>query len=85
MRKKHPNWSDKQVKCVLYWQGTARKYLKQKIMMFKDSFPDYIIIRCPEAQGVNLTETMKNAGIVLEWPPENMAYQIVLGGIKNVS
>jgi hypothetical protein len=40
------------------------------------------VVNNPEAQGVNLTETMKNVGIILEWPPEKLAYQIVLSGIK---
>jgi len=82
MRRKHPDWSDRQIKCVLYWQGTARKRLRGKIGVFKNLFTDYIIVMCPEAQGVNLTETMKNVGIILEWPPENLAYQIVLAGIE---
>jgi hypothetical protein len=30
--------------------------------------------------GVNVTATMDNAGIMLEWPPKNVAYQIALAG-----
>lgn len=41
-----------------------------------------IIQSPPEAMGVNITETMKNAGIILEWPPETVTYQIALAGIK---
>jgi len=82
MREKHPKWSDRQVKCVLYWQPKARKQLKEKIKYFSEYFPEYYIVKNPEAQGVNLTKTMKNIGIELEWPPENIAYQIVLAGMK---
>lgn len=32
--------------------------------------------------GVNVTETMKNAGVILEWPPANIAYQIALAGVR---
>jgi predicted metal-binding protein len=78
MRQRHPNWSDRQVKCVLYWQGTARKQLRYEIRSFLDTVDDFYIIGCPEAQGVNLTKTMSNVGIELEWPPVNIAYQIVL-------
>jgi predicted metal-binding protein len=42
---------------------------------------DRIIPSPPEAMGVNLTATMKNAGIELEWPPVEKAYQIALAGI----
>jgi predicted metal-binding protein len=82
MRKLHPKWSDRQLKCCLYWQSKARKELKVKIIEFLREFPKYYVVNNPEAQGVNLTETMKNVGIILEWPPEKLAYQIVLSGIK---
>jgi predicted metal-binding protein len=39
---------------------------------------------CPEAMGVNVTKTMSNAGIILEWPPENIAYKIAIAGILKI-
>jgi len=50
----------------------------------KDLGPVYgrIIPASPEAMGVNVTETMANAGIHLEWPPVKVAYQIALAGVK---
>lgn len=81
MRKRHPMWSKRQVECCLYWQGRARKFLKENIKKFIKKHPHYDIVQCPEAAGVNLTATMKNAGIKLEWPPVNYTYQIVLAGI----
>jgi hypothetical protein len=38
----------------------------------------YQIERCPEAMGINVTESMKQVGIELEWPPKRWAYQIAL-------
>jgi len=84
MKNKHPHWSDRQLKCCLYWQPRARKQLREKIMRFLYEHPGETVVKCPEAQGVNLTETMKNAGIELEWPPENVTYQIVLIGTRLV-
>ncbi len=81
MRAKHPKWSKRQVECCLYWQGTARKTLREKINAFVWKHPHYSIISCPEGAGVNVTETMKRAGIELEWPPVNYTYQIVIAGI----
>jgi len=81
MSLKHPGWSERQLKCCLYWQPKARKQLKMKIYEFLKLYKNYKIITCPEAQGVNLTETMFNVEIILEWMPETAAYQIVLGGI----
>ncbi len=34
MRLAHPDWSDRQINCVLYWQGRARKYLKAHVISF---------------------------------------------------
>ena len=81
MRKLHPQWSQRQIECCLYWQGTARKSLREKVENFLTKHPHYDIVECPEGAGVNLTETMRNAGIILEWPPVNYTYQVVLAGI----
>lgn len=87
MRRKHPDWSQRQLECCLYWQGTARKALRREIKAFGDSGAwkastenDCGVVECPEACGVDLTATMKAIGIVLEWPPKTVAYQIVLAG-----
>lgn len=81
MKAKHPNWSKKQVECCLYWQGTARKQLKGHIKLFLFEHPGYHILDCPEACGVDITATMKNIGIELEWPPVNYTYQVALVGL----
>mgnify|MGYP000962170430 CR=1 FL=1 len=78
MRDRHPDWSDRQLRCVLYWQPAARKQLKAEIRKFLSDHRGWRIIACPEACGVNLTQTMAEVGIRLEWPPEEFAYQIVL-------
>lgn len=82
MRVKHPKWSERQLACCLYWQGTARKKLNEEIEKFKRSHANYTVTRCPEAMGVNVTETMKHLGIVLEWPPERYAYQVAIGFVR---
>ena len=38
------------------------------------------VVTCPEACGVNVTETMRRIGIELEWPPRTVAYQVALVG-----
>ena len=85
MREKHPDWSKRQLECCLYWQGTARKQLKERIEMFNFltvmASEAYSITTVPEAMGVNVTETMRKVGIILEWPPVNVAYQIALAAI----
>jgi predicted metal-binding protein len=78
----HPNWSDRQLKCCLYWQPGARKNLKNEILNFKNQYPDLEVTTVPEAMGVNITETMKSIGISLQWPPTTTTYQIALAGTK---
>lgn len=83
MSKKHPDWSKRQKECCLYWQGTANKMLRDALAdmkyylrgtgHWKTSF-------CPEAMGVNVTATMKNLDVVLEWPPKNIVRKVALIG-----
>jgi len=81
MKERHPGWTDRQVRNPLYWQGTARKQLKQGINDFLHDHLTYIVIRCPEACGVLITKTVAPLGIELSWPPQETAYQVALGGI----
>jgi predicted metal-binding protein len=87
MRALHPEWSDRQCECCLYWQPGARKQLFEGIKKFltyndKEYFKQgYRVEKCPEAMGVEITKTLAKAGIILEWPPANVAYQVALAAI----
>ena len=75
--------SKRQLECCLYWQGTARKRLKERINEFIFLADErYVVNTVPEAMGVNVTETMKRVGIELEWPPVNLVYQIAMAGME---
>lgn len=88
MRLAHTNipgrkdWSLRQIECCLYWQGAARKQLRLEIEEFKfvNDDVEYLILTTPEACGVNITETMKNIGVLLEWPPKTVTHQVALAG-----
>lgn len=80
MKEKHPDWSDRQLRCCLYWQGTARAVLRKQIDAFLREHPGLLVLTCPEACGVDVTATMRRAGIDLEWPPVSLAYQVALVG-----
>lgn len=81
MREAHPEWSQRQIECCLYWQGTARKQLRQEARRFRQEWGNHwLILSVPEAHGVNVTETMRREGIELEWPPVTVAYQVALAG-----
>lgn len=83
MRQKHPDWTETQLLNVLYWQGTARKHLNENIEKFNEQFRSkgYFSTTSPEAMGVNVTETLKNAGIPLEWPARKTVYKVAFAGI----
>lgn len=86
MRGKHPNWSRRQLDCLLYWQGTVLKELRHKVcnfctmrLLYKQS-KNLDAYYCPEAMGVNVTETMRQIGVELEWPPKISVRKIALVG-----
>jgi len=78
MQLKHPEWSARQLTCCLYWQPKARKMLEMLIAAFVAKHPGHVIARCPEAMGLNVTETLRRAGVEMEWPPVNIALQVAL-------
>ncbi|HWP96440.1 MAG TPA: hypothetical protein VN426_06285 [Syntrophomonadaceae bacterium] len=84
LKAKGKEWSEHQLRCVLYWQPKARKQLEQHITGFLRDHPGYSVERCPEAMGVDITETLAHVEINLEWPPLTVAYQVALAGIRKV-
>ena len=83
MKIKHPHWTETQQLNVLYWQGTARKSLKENIEKFNkiDREKGYYSTTSPEAMGVNVTQTLENAGIKLEWPARKTVYKVAFAGV----
>jgi hypothetical protein len=91
MRMKHPTWSYRQLSCCLYWQGTVRAFLKQKADEWVEQhaakhpkvrdIQGFTYTTCPEGMGVNVTATMRNIGVVLEWPPKKIVRKIYLVGV----
>jgi predicted metal-binding protein len=61
MRERHPDWSERQCRCVLYWQGTVRKNLKRKVGNFLNTHPGTTFTLIPEAMGVNVIKTANRA------------------------
>lgn len=87
MKAKHPGWSRRQLDCCLYWQGSLNKRLRswtERTLHAQALFGQGKLVAtyCPEAMGVNVTQTMRNAGVVLEWPPETVVYKISLVGFQ---
>jgi predicted metal-binding protein len=81
MKELHPEWSQRQLECCLYWQPKARKQLLGHIKSFMKEHKEYQVETCPEAMGVDISKTLENAGIILEWPPKKWVCQVALAGI----
>ena len=65
MRRKHPNWSERQLKNVLYWQGTSRKQMRQRAKVAQFCTGGNVVLTCPEAHGVNIYATCACSGLKL--------------------
>jgi hypothetical protein len=71
MKELHPDWSDRQCKCVLYWQGSVKKILKDAIENAVMHYDDVVVATtCPEALGINVYGTMAKTGLVLYKNPK---------------
>ena len=86
MRERNPAWSDRQLRCVLYWQSKARKQLASRIdrTLASSSCMGYSMTWCPEGMGVDVTTTLSEVGIDLEWPPIQIVRQVALLGVPRV-
>ena len=79
----HPDWTERQAYCCLYWQGGARAQLKSRLEeMLVEGPSGRMVIRCPEACGVDVTATMATVCVHLEWPPRVVARQVALVGLR---
>jgi len=85
MRRKHPDWSQQQVECCLYWEGKADKMLRDEVgdlaYNLSGTGEAWQVTFCPEAMGVNVTETMKLVGVELEWPPKKIVRKVAIFGV----
>ena len=80
MKLKHPDWSDSQLRCVLYWQGKVRSQLKKATLEFVRQHPGTIYSACPEAMGVNVFRTCHRHGLMMKKNPQNTVYKVTLVG-----
>jgi hypothetical protein len=83
MRLRHPKWTDRQLRNCLYWQPRARRQLRNRVVAFflQPGHDGYAVDYGPEAGGVDVTATLRRAGIELEWPPRRIARQVALLGM----
>ena len=66
MQIKHPHWSDRQSRCVLYWQKGVRNKLLPKIKLTMEILKLSAYTVLPEAMGVQVYSTCYHSGLKLE-------------------
>ena len=74
----HPEWSDAQARCVLYWQGTVRSLLTEHAEDFQWRNPGMVYTLIPEAMGVNVISTLQNLHIPVELKPTHIVHKVAL-------
>jgi len=83
MKQKHPNWSERQCRNLLYWQNGVRSRLRKKAEKFAMPLMGDIILDIPEAHGVQVFDTMEKHGLVLERKKPDIIHKIMLVGKRN--
>lgn len=66
MKREHPDWTDRQCKCVLYWQNTSRKQMRVRVKLAAWKLGTTLKVECPEAMGVNVYATARISGLKLD-------------------
>jgi hypothetical protein len=86
MKLKHPTWSERQCRCLLYWQNGVRKRLLTKAMdfLFKSNRSS-ILLSIPEASGINVFATMEKAGIIIEKHPNTVKKVMLVWNYKEIA
>jgi len=80
MKAKHPHWTNRQCRNLLYWQGGVRKRLRIKAEGFCYSSTD-VLLDIPEANGVNVFATMAKHGVFLKANPDYVTKVMLVGKI----
>jgi len=81
MKKRHPEWSDRQSRNLLYWQKGVMKKLKEEAKAFIESYDgDLLLVEIPEANGVHVFKTCENVGIILDRNPRKIVRKIMIIG-----
>jgi len=78
MNDKLPDWSYRQCSCVLYWQRTERKKLKDACEEFGKYGTLYDL--CPEGRGVNVFKILRKNGVPVVARPKKTVYMTALVG-----
>lgn len=72
----HPDWSMRALCNPRHWQNHLKTSLNEYWNSIEEKYPEYKLIKNPEAQGVNVEKTLKQLDIDLQWPKTDEHSQI---------
>ena len=78
-RERRPDLAEGQIRNLRIWQGIALKENDYAICDFYHEYPDkkdYVSTRLLECMGVDVVGTMKEVGIEIKFPVEEIAYRV---------
>jgi len=80
---RHPNWTNRQARCVLYWQGSVNKSLRYECQFYMTQHFGTNYNLCPEAMGVDVIKTCKALGLLIKPRPTDTVFKVgMLGAMK---
>jgi len=82
MIERNPHWSQRQARCLLYWQPKVNKALISLVstLVHENGLK---ITYCPEAMGVDVIKTAQSVGIPIVAPPKDIIHKIALVATKD--
>lgn len=82
MKRRHPEWSRKMCRNPRYWQKglLKRLMLEAQEFLLQNPISNALILKRPEANGVNLFSTCRIHGIKLERNPQKIVKKMVIIG-----
>ncbi len=80
-RELQPTWTEYEIKNSRHWQNGVISQHEAEIEKFYNIYGREYIAITPEALGVDVTATLKEVGIYLEWPPEEITHRISFAAI----
>ena len=82
LKKLYPHWTERQLRCVLYWQPKARKAFQVELKKFQEDHPGMTYVY--EGNGVEIAETMKQLGMDIwaDWKKGKVTRIAVIAGTR---
>lgn len=80
MKEKHPKWSERQCRNLLYWQNSVRSRLRKRVEAITYPLMGDVILDIPEANGIQIFDTMAKHGFVIDRHKPDIIRKVMLVG-----